>query len=69
VIRLPIPSSRATSVIVRPSEDQYKSIARALSSGANLLDLVAISSSLGPIRPRSRASKKAREPQLVHLDS
>jgi Tetratricopeptide repeat len=57
-----MPRSRATSAVVWPSEDRYKSIARALKSGANLLGLLTISSSLGPIRPRSRASRKAGEP-------
>src|SRR4029434_10242999 len=61
---VPMPNSRATSAIVRPSEDRYKSIARALNSGATLLGLLTISSSLGPIRPRSRASRKAGEPQI-----
>ena len=65
-VSVPIPSSRATSAIVRPSEDRYKSIARALNSGANLLGLVTISSSFGPIRPRSRASRKAGEPQFPY---
>ena len=39
---MPMPNSRATSAIVRPSEVRYKSIARALNSGANLLGLVTI---------------------------
>ena len=50
-------------------EDRYKSIARALKSGANLLGLVTISSSLGPIRPRSRASRKAGEPHFTPTSS
>jgi hypothetical protein len=41
-VSAPIPNSRATSAIVRPSEDRYKSIARALNSGANLPGLVTI---------------------------
>jgi hypothetical protein len=48
----------------RPSEDRYRSIMRALNSGANLLGLLTISSFLGPIRPRLRASRKAWEPHL-----
>jgi hypothetical protein len=32
-VSVPIPSSRAISAIARPSEDRYKSIARALNSG------------------------------------